>query len=121
MQVLKFGGSSVANAAAMLRVIDIVEKALEEDRTILVSSAISGCTDTLIEIGHLAAQQRPEHRKLLKSLRDKHAGIILELMPQGYREKTLEAVDALFAELAEGSKILPDLLRGDAQAFAQLI
>ena len=99
MQVLKFGGSSVANAAAMLRVIDIVEKALEEDRTILVSSAISGCTDTLIEIGHLAAQQRPEHRKLLKSLRDAHAGIILELMPQGYREKTLEAVDALFAEL----------------------
>ncbi len=99
MQVLKFGGSSVASAAAMLRVIDIVEKALEEDRTILVSSAISGCTDELIEIGHLAAQQRAEHRKRLKALRDRHARIILELMPQGYREKTLEAVDVLFAEL----------------------
>ena len=34
MQVLKFGGSSVANAGAMLRVIDIVKKALETDRTL---------------------------------------------------------------------------------------
>ncbi len=99
MQVLKFGGSSVADAAAIFRVIDIVEKSLEEDRTIVVSSAISGCTDTLIELGHLAAQQRPEYRKRLKALRDRHARIILELMPEGYREKTLEAVDALFAGL----------------------
>ena len=30
MQVLKFGGSSVASSEAMLRVIEIVRKALEE-------------------------------------------------------------------------------------------
>ena len=42
MQVLKFGGSSVANAEAMLQTIRIVQKALEADRTIVVSSAISG-------------------------------------------------------------------------------
>ena len=53
MQVLKFGGSSVANAANMSKVVDIVTKAVDRDRTILVSSAISGCTDTLIKIGHL--------------------------------------------------------------------
>ena len=40
MQVLKFGGSSVANAANMSKVVDIVTKAVDRDRTILVSSAI---------------------------------------------------------------------------------
>ena len=51
MQVLKFGGSSVANAQNMSKVVDIVANAVDRDRTILVSSAISGCTDTLIKIG----------------------------------------------------------------------
>ena len=51
MQVLKFGGSSVADATRMSRVIDIVQAAVARDRTILVSSAISGCTDALIAIG----------------------------------------------------------------------
>ena len=51
MQVMKFGGTSVANAENMSKVVDIVSKAVERDRTILVSSAISGCTDTLIKIG----------------------------------------------------------------------
>ena len=53
MQVLKFGGSSVAAASAISRVTGIVSKALEQDRTIVVCSAISRCTDTLIEIGPL--------------------------------------------------------------------
>ena len=48
MQVMKFGGTSVANAENMSKVVNIVSKAVERDRTILVSSAISGCTDTLI-------------------------------------------------------------------------
>ena len=51
MQVLKFGGSSVANAENMSKVVDIVTKAVDRDRTILVTSAISGCTDTPERIG----------------------------------------------------------------------
>ena len=35
--------------------------------------------------------------------------------------RDVEIDRALLAELAEGSKVLPDLLRSDAQAFAQLI
>ena len=40
MQVMKFGGTSVANADNMLKVTEIVAKAAERDRTILVVSAI---------------------------------------------------------------------------------
>ena len=61
MQVLKFGGSSVSDAANMSKVVEIVTKAVDRDRTILVASAISGCTDTLIRIGNL----QPSRRSLL--------------------------------------------------------
>ena len=46
---MKFGGTSVASPE---KLIDIVRKAVERDRTILVCSAISKCTDTLIRLGN---------------------------------------------------------------------
>ena len=99
MQVLKFGGSSVASAEAMLQTIDIIKKALETDRTILVSSAISGCTDELIAMGRLAAARDESYRKLLEALKERHHQIVEKLLPPGYRSKTTGAVDALFGEL----------------------
>ena len=51
MQVLKFGGSSVANAENINKVIAIVRRAAANDRTVVVSSAISGATDALLLIG----------------------------------------------------------------------
>ena len=47
MQVLKFGGSSLADSANMLKAADIIAKAVDRDRTIVIASAIFGCTDTL--------------------------------------------------------------------------
>ena len=85
MQVLKFGGSSVASSEAMLRVIEIVRKALEEDRTIVVSSAVSGCTDALIQTGHKAAARDESYKDLIADLRKRHYKIIGELLPEGYR------------------------------------
>ncbi len=99
MQVLKFGGTSVASAEAMLQVIGIVKKALEQDRTILVSSAIGGCTDQLIGIGRSAAARDEGYKAQLSALRDRHHTIIEELFPPAYRQKTREAVDQLFTEL----------------------
>ena len=100
MQVLKFGGSSVANAGAMLQVINIVRKALETDRTLVVSSAISGCTDELIAIGRLAGARDKSYETRLQALQDRHHQIVEELIPKGYQEKTLETIDKLFTQLA---------------------
>ena len=99
MQVLKFGGTSVASAEAMLQTIHIIKQALQEDRTLVVSSAISGCTDQLIGIGKLAAARDEACREQLKALQERHHAIIEKLLPPGYRSKTREAVDALFSEL----------------------
>ncbi len=99
MQVLKFGGTSVASAEAMLQTIHIVEKALESDRTIVVSSAISGCTDALIEMGRLAAARDKAYEAQLALWQQKHVQIIEQLLPEGYRNKTLASLNALFDQL----------------------
>ena len=99
MQVLKFGGTSVADAASIRQVISIVEKALEEDRTLVVCSAICGCTDQLIRIGKLAAERDESYKASLEALQERHRQIITELLPEGYRKKTQDAVDSLFQEL----------------------
>ena len=99
MQVMKFGGSSVANAANMSKVVDIVTKAVDRDRTILVSSAISGCTDTLIKIGTLASERDESYKELINGLQEKHHEIINELLPREKQEESLEVCDSLFDSL----------------------
>ena len=112
MQVLKFGGSSVANATNMSLVVDIVTKAVDRDRTILVVSAISGCTDTLIEIGTLASQRDENYKELINGLQQKHHDIINALLPREKQEESLEVCDSLFDSLrsiAQGVYLLGEL------------
>ena len=98
MQVLKFGGSSVADATRMSGVLDIVLAAAAKDRVILVSSAISGCTDALIAIG---AETDPERKaQQVEALRRRHHAIAQRLFTGAERADMLAELDALFAELA---------------------
>ena len=112
MQVMKFGGTSVANSNAMAQVVEIVSKAVDRDRTILVVSAISGCTDTLIRIGNLAARRDEEYKILIDSLQKRHHDIIRELLPIEKHEESKEVCDALFDSLrsiAQGVFLLGEL------------
>ena len=112
MQVLKFGGSSVANAQNMSKVVDIVVNAVDRDRTILVSSAISGCTDTLIKIGTLASQRDESYKALIDELQKKHHDIINELLPREKQQESLEVCDGLFdllRSITQGVYLLGEL------------
>ena len=94
MIVLKFGGSSVANATAMSRVLDIVEQAAARDRVILISSAISGCTDALIQIGKA---EDPEH--LIDNLLNRHLAIISRMFTGAERIEAMADCRELFSEI----------------------
>ena len=96
MQVLKFGGTSVANAQSISQVVDIVSKAAESDRTILVCSAISKCTDTLIKIGNLASSGDSEYVTFIDELQERHHRIILELLPI---EKQAELIEEVLSKI----------------------
>lgn len=54
-RVLKFGGSSVANADSMKRTMDIVMKRMHRGRAVVVVSALGGVTDALLNCGDMAA------------------------------------------------------------------
>ena len=67
--VLKFGGSSVASATNMSRVLDIVEKQAAKGKVVLVSSAISGCTDALLRADEKSlADMEKRHRDIVTRL-----------------------------------------------------
>ena len=89
-RVLKFGGSSVASATAMSRVLDIVEKEADKGTVILVSSAISGCTDALLDGGPKAIAQ----------MQKRHQDIVKRLFTGEEREEIQARIDGLFRELA---------------------
>ena len=121
MQVLKFGGSSVANAQNMAKVIDIVVNAVDRDRTILVSSAISGCTDTLIKIGTLASQRDQSYKALIDGLQKQHHDIIDELLPREKQQESLEVCDGLFdllRSITQGVYLLGELSPASLDAIS---
>ena len=101
MQVLKFGGSSVANSTNMNKVIAIVRNAAANDRTVVVSSAISGATDALLEIGRRAKTGDEEYLNLISQLQTRHNAIIDELIPQEENEAIKERCNSLFNSLTE--------------------
>lgn len=112
MQVLKFGGTSVADSNNMKKVVEIVSKAVDRDRTILVLSAISGCTDTLIKIGNLASMRDESYKNEIDALQEKHHRIIKELLPLEKHEESTEVCDGLFGYLrgiAQGVYLLGEL------------
>ncbi len=99
MKVLKFGGSSVASATRMSGVLDIVTDALQNDRVVLVSSAISGCTDTLIEIGRRASEGDSSCLDLVRNLQDRHSKIISRLFTGKELEKISEKLTVFSDQL----------------------
>ena len=81
MQVLKFGGSSVAHAENINKVIDIVQKATINGRTVVVVSALSGVTDLLLQAASLAAAGSEDYKEKLKIIEQRHLDAVKQLIP----------------------------------------
>ena len=81
MQILKFGGTSVANADNINRVADIIKTALTKDKTIVVVSALGGTTDMLLQCGALAATGDQSYKQLLQEITQRHLATIKALLP----------------------------------------
>ncbi len=99
MQVLKFGGSSVANAANIHKVIAIVQRAVKKEPTVLVVSALGGVTDSLLQVGHLASTAHESYKVLLKELEKRHLDTVRDLLPIQQQSATLSQVKQQFNEL----------------------
>lgn len=98
----KFGGASLANAAAIEHAVGIVV-AHRSGPQVVVVSAMAGVTDALLEIARRAAGGDAGYvRVAAQSLRAKHAAAARALAPRGTRRNALlHSIDAVFAELEQ--------------------
>lgn len=112
MQVLKFGGSSVANAENIQKVVAIIAKAVLKEPTILVVSALGGVTDELIEIGVLASTGNEKYKEQIQALENKHLTAVRALLHIQHQSSTLSWVKQQLNELervADGIFLLGEL------------
>ncbi|MEO7310745.1 MAG: bifunctional aspartate kinase/homoserine dehydrogenase I [Chitinophagaceae bacterium] len=101
MQVLKFGGSSVAGSGVIKQVMAIVEKALVKEKTIVVVSALGGVTDSLIQCGTLAAAGDETFDALLKQVEQRHLEAVQQLIPVTQQSSVLSMVKQRCNELED--------------------
>ena len=103
MKVLKFGGTSVADADAIRRVVAIVaeeRRAKVIEGPVVVVSALGGVTDKLLEVAALARRGDAAHAlALVDQLYARHLETLAALAPGEHGGPVPEAVDALFAQL----------------------
>ncbi|MFY9309288.1 MAG: bifunctional aspartate kinase/homoserine dehydrogenase I [Bacteroidia bacterium] len=111
MQVLKFGGTSVANSENINKTVAIVRQALQKDKTIVVVSALGGTTDMLIDAVKLAAARNEEYKDKLKTIENRHLQAVRELIPVEQQGATLSLVKKKCNELesiCEGAFLLQE-------------
>ncbi len=98
MIVMKFGGSSVRNAEAMIQVADLVER-YRGERPVLVVSALAGVTDALIALAESAlAGDVDGVEEGIAGLRTRHREAAIGVAGDGALE-CLARIDALAGEL----------------------
>ena len=76
MQVLKFGGTSVANAENIKKVIAIVSDTIKKENTIVVVSALGGVTDLLLDAAVMAASGNPDYIQKIELIEERHRACI---------------------------------------------
>lgn len=96
MKVLKFGGTSVGSAERIKHVADLVCRSKGD---IVVLSAMSGTTNTLVEISeYLYKGNVPGAQETLNALSAKYAGVVSELLSG--EEARLAAAEAVERSLS---------------------
>ena len=101
MQVLKFGGSSVATAENIDKVVSIVQEKIKSDKTIVVVSALGGITDILLSCGALAAKGNEEYRQQLQAAETRHLDTVKSLIPVTRQSRILSQVKKQCNELED--------------------
>ena len=98
----KFGGASLANAAGITHAVKIVV-AYRPAPLVVVVSAMSGVTDTLLDCAARASRGDAAHvRTAAKALRAQHAEAARALVRRGVRlDELVGLIDAAFAELEQ--------------------
>ena len=98
MQVLKFGGSSVANAENIKQVVEIIKNKKDNAKTIVVVSALGGITDSLLKTAALAEANDESYKSVLQEIESKHLQTVKDLIPVQQQSSVLSLVKTICNE-----------------------
>lgn len=101
MKVLKFGGTSVANAENISKVIKILENESKTHNIAVVVSALGGTTDMLIEAGNLATNKDDKYHKAYKQIVDRHNDTAEKLIKGKAKQTLLKHLNTKLEELKQ--------------------
>jgi len=101
MRVLKFGGSSVANAENIKKVNEIIKKSAQQNKTIIVVSALSGITDLLLQSGTKAADGDEVYKENIRTIEHRHFEAIKQLIPVAHQSQLLSLVKKSINEIED--------------------
>ncbi|MFT5253797.1 MAG: aspartokinase/homoserine dehydrogenase 1, partial [Flavobacteriales bacterium] len=99
MKVLKFGGTSVANAQNIKIVLDIVQKQAKQEQLIVVVSALSKVTDLLFLASHKAASNDESYKEIVAEIEKKHIDTLKEFIPVGEQSGLLSHIKRIINHL----------------------
>ena len=104
MKVLKFGGTSVANASALTQLKSIIAS-FESPELVVVVSALGGVTDKLEEALELASTKQLAYQEVVTQLEKRHLDLTRELLPPAQQS-------GMLAHLKSAFNVLETLLEG---------
>src|SRR5258705_6457131 len=114
LQVMKFGGTSVGDAACITRAARIVTDAQRESAVVAVVSAMSGVTNRLVEAAKRAGGgDREAGSTLIGELRKQHSAALAAIVSdEAPRRDVTGGVNEILAggpRLLDGPAPLPEL------------
>ncbi len=118
--VMKFGGTSVGSVDALVSVTRIIRDARKEwSRVVVVTSAMSGVTNLLLDSAILAAQGRVDALSNVEStLKEKHFSVAEALITdQDLRETTKQEISDLVLSLVDLCKAMAVLGEASPRAM----
>jgi len=121
MIVLKFGGTSVANAQNIQKVITIVNQKAKENKLAVVVSALSGITDMLINASKKAAAKDEIYKTNIEEIKQKHFDAISDLVDNANQNQLLIKINSQINQLQtllDGCFLLGELSPRTADAIA---
>ncbi|CAM4338678.1 bifunctional aspartate kinase/homoserine dehydrogenase I [Gillisia hiemivivida] len=112
MNIMKFGGSSLASPSRIKLVSETIQEKLQEDTSLVVFSAFGGVTNDFLQMADLAASGDLSYKKTLQENEKRHLDAIKELIPIKNQSAILSKVKTEFnglETLYEGVYLLNEL------------
>jgi aspartokinase/homoserine dehydrogenase 1 len=121
MNVLKFGGTSVANARNIKMVCDIVADKATHERCIVVVSAFGGVTDALLNAASKAEAKDKSYQTIVTDIENRHVEAVHELIPVTVQSGLLKQIEKYIESLStllDGCYLLGELSQRTSDSIA---